>query len=297
MSDLWEQVTTDAQLISLPAVYLQLKAVLDDPEYSMADVESIISQDPAITTRLLRQVNSAFFGFAGNIDRVSRAVSLMGSQEVHDLVLATSVAQTFEGVSIEVMDMHAFWWRSVYCAVAARLLATRCNVMLNERLFVTGLLRDIGHLIMYQSIPQESQQALVQAGESGKPLYQVERELMGFDYAKVGGALLEQWGLPQSLWEPVKLHVTPDQSTNYFIETAIIHMAGVLAEVADTEIEPDDLVSLVDPEAWQATGVGLESYAAVRDEVDQQIDDVLYLIFPHSKTLHAGSHLRSERSA
>lgn len=292
MSNLWEQVTKDAQLISLPAVYLNLKTVLDDPDYSMADVEAVLGKDPAMTARLLRQVNSPFFGFASRIDTVDRAIGMLGTQQVHDLVLATSVAQTFEGISVEVMDMHTFWWRSVYCGTAARLLAANCNFLDSERLFVAGLLRDIGHLVMYQSIPEFSQQAIIRAEEENQPLYRVERELIGFDFAKAGGALLQQWRLPQSLWEPVEQHMTPGEAVTYTLETAIIHLAGLLTESSDSETDYDALVSRVDPAAWQITRLTEEQYTDVRDEADQLIDDIMDLIFPHSKTVHAGTRLQ-----
>ncbi|MGB5538980.1 MAG: HDOD domain-containing protein [Gammaproteobacteria bacterium] len=291
-NSLWEQVTANAQLLTLPAVYLRLKAVLDDPDYAVSDVEGAISSDPAIATRLLRQANSPYFGFASKIETISRAVGLLGSQQVHDLVLATSVAQTFSGISIEVMDMHAFWTRSVYCAVAARLLAVNCNILESERLFVAGLLRDIGHLVMYQSIPDESKAALLRAREDGRSLYEVEREVVGFDYAQLGGALLKQWGLPGGLWEPVQMHITPGQATDYALETSIVHIAGVLSDVGQTgEDERDAFVSLVHPSVWQATGLTPGQCAAIQDEVESQLDGVMYLIFPGSKTVHAGSRL------
>ncbi len=291
-NSLWGKVTADAQLLTLPAVYLRLRAVLDDPEYSTSDIEDVISMDPAIATRLLRQVNSPYFGIASKIETISRAVGLLGSQRVHDLVLATSVAQTFSGVSIEVMDMHAFWTRSVYCATAARMLAEHCNLQDSEQLFVAGLLRDIGHLVMYQSIPDESQEALLRARAERHALYRVERELVGFDYAQLGGALLHQWGIPRCLWEPVQLHVKPDQPADYSLEASIVHLAGVLSDVGQTdEDECESFLSLVHPYVWQVTGLMPEQCEAIKEEVERQLDDVMFLIFPGSKTVHSGSRL------
>ncbi|MGB5177952.1 MAG: HDOD domain-containing protein [Gammaproteobacteria bacterium] len=297
-NSLWEKVTADAQLLTLPAVYLRLRAVLDDPDYAITDIEDVISMDPAVSTRLLRQVNSPYFGFASRIETIPRAVGLLGSQQVHDLVLATSVAQTFSGIPIEVMDMHAFWSRSVYCAAAARLLAANCNMLESERLFVAGLLRDIGHLVMYQSIPDESKEALLRARSDGRALYLVEREVVGFDYAQLGGALLYQWGLPEGLWEPVQLHITPEQSADYSLETSIVHLAGVLSDVGQTDDdECESLVSLVHPSVWQATGVTPEQCVAIQEEVERQIDDVMFLIFPGSKTVHPGSTAMGGRTS
>ncbi|MGB5260586.1 MAG: HDOD domain-containing protein [Gammaproteobacteria bacterium] len=292
INSLWEKVLADAQLLTLPAVYLRLRAVLDDPDYSVAEVEEVIGSDPAITARLLRQVNSPYFGFSAKIDTVSRAVGMLGSQQVHDLVLATSVAQTFSGIPIEVIDMHAFWTRSVYCAAAARLLAVNCNVLESERLFVTGLLRDIGHLVMYQSIPQESKEALMGAELERRSLYMVEREVIGFDYAQLGGALLHQWDLPASLWEPVQLHTTPELPSDYSLETSIVHLAGVLSDIDQAKMEAyDSFESLVHPFVWQTIGLTSAQCVAIQEEVESQLDDVMFLIFPGSKTVHAGSRL------
>lgn len=299
MTKLWERFIDKAQLVSLPAVYLRLKAVIDSPDFSMADVAAVISQDPAMTARLLRQVNSPYFGFSARIDTISRAAGMLGTQQVHDLVLAASIAETFAGMSSDVMDMHHYWRRSVYCAAAARLLAAHCDIKESERLFLAGLLRDIGHLVMFQSIPDVTQLALTQARQQCRPLYVVERDVIGFDYGKAGGALLQQWQLPQSLWEPVELHVSPEKSTAYSLDTAIIHLAGILAELVDTDTETDmetetetehrTLLSRVHPGAWQITGLATEQFIAVKEETDQQIDEVMSLIFPRQATGHAAS--------
>jgi len=289
---LWEKVTADAELLTLPAVYMRLRAVLDDPDYVVSDIEEVIGSDPAIAARLLRQANSPYFGFATKIGTISRAVGLLGSQQVHDLVLATSVAQTFSGIPIEVMDMHAFWTRSVYSAAAARLLAVNCNILDSERLFVAGLLRDIGHLVMYQSIPDESTEALLYSQLESRLLHEVERDVVGFDYAQLGGALLHQWGLPASLCEPVQWHISPRQSTDYFLEASIVHIAGVLSDVGQTEEDANEYCeSQVHPFAWEVTGLTPAQCAVFQEEVESQLDDVMSLIFPSSKTVHAGSRL------
>ena len=193
MSSVWDQIFSRAQLPSLPDVYLRLKEVLDDPDFCMADVAQVVGNDPAMTARLLRIVNSAYFGLATEIETVNRAVGLLGTQEVHDLVLAVSVAQSFAGMSNEVMNMQRYWKRSVRTAVAAKELASLCNVLDGERLFVGGLLRDIGHLFLYQYAPTKALQALELAKAQQAPLYKAERAVIGADYASVGAELMRQW--------------------------------------------------------------------------------------------------------
>ena len=108
MATVWEQISDNVSLVSLPDVYLRLKSVMDDPDSSMGDLADVVGTDPALTARLLRIVNSAYFGLAAEIDTVQRAVNLLGSQEVHDLVLAVSVAQSFAGMAQETIATHAF---------------------------------------------------------------------------------------------------------------------------------------------------------------------------------------------
>jgi HD-like signal output (HDOD) protein len=160
----------------------------------------------------------------------------------------------------------------------------------SERLFVAGLLRDIGHLVMYQSIPDESRAALLRARTEGIPLHEVEGAVIGFDYARLGGDLLQQWGLPKGLWEPVKLHNTPGQSADYSLEASIVHLAGLLSDVGQAdEDEYNAFVSRVSQFAWLATGLTAARCAAIREAVECQLDGVMYLIFPGSKGMHPGS--------
>lgn len=283
MSTIWEQVTGSARLISLPDIYLRLRAVLDDPEFSMSDVADVISQDPGMAARLLRLVNSAFLGLTTKIETVTRATSLLGTQQVHDLVLATSVADTFDGMSSKVMDMHRFWRRSVHCGVLSRLLANECNVLDSERLFVAGLLRDIGHLIMYQTIPELCQQAIERARGNGNPLFKVEQEIIGLDYARVGGALMRQWDLPKSLTQATEFHVEPGRCTESTLEASIVHLAALMVESTDLAESPDSWQSRVDAAAWQTTRLSVRQCMECLKEASVEIEQVVQLLFPDRK--------------
>jgi len=280
MSTAWDQISANARLVSLPDVYLRLKTVLDDPNSNLADVAEVVGNDPAMTVRLLQIVNSAYFGLGSEIDTVSRAVGLLGTQEVHDLVLASSVAQSFEGMSNDVMDMHKFWQRGVGCAIAGRELATVCNVLDGERLFVAGLLRDIGHLYIYQLAPEKAQQAIELARVQGMPLYKAERTLLGTDYAKVGADLMRQWQLPQSLWEPTEFHVEPDRSEEYELFTSLVHIAAHLVEGADENMGIEVALAGVWAHAWQVTGLSPDQCEEITDRVNSQVAAVMRLIFP-----------------
>lgn len=280
MSTLVEQISQSAKLVSLPDIYLRLKAVLDDPDSNLADVADVVGKDPAMTVRVLRLVNSAYFGLATEIATVSRAISLLGSQEVHDLVLAVSVAESFDGMSNEVMDMSRFWRRSVVCAINGRELASMCNVLDSERLFVAGLLRDIGHLFIYQAAPQKAQQAIQLAKLQNAPLYKAERAILGVDYAQIGADLMRRWQLPQSLWEPTECHLEPERSQEYGLFNCLVHIASALTEAAEGDLDLETALSQVSPHAWEMTGLTPEQCHGIIAKVQPQVGAVINLIFP-----------------
>jgi HD-like signal output (HDOD) protein len=280
MNTTLKEVTKAAKLISLPEVYFRLKSILEEPDFSMAEVAVIISHDPAITVRLLRMVNSSLYGFRKKIETVSHAVSLLGTVQVQDIVLASSVAHAFKGMSSDVMDMQQFWQRSVHCAVATRQLAALCSGCDKERLFVAGLLHDVGHLVMYQAIPDLSRRAIREAADNNEPLHLVERDLLGFDYAEIGGELMVQWSLPESLWETTKFHVKPEKAVKYPLETALVHLGALLANAGVGSGSFEENMTGADPAAWKVSGLTPEDCSSLRDQVEKDIQEVMILIAP-----------------
>ena len=153
-------------------------------------------------------------------------------------------------------------------------LALECEIIENDRLFVTGLLHDIGHLFMYIAIPQESQNAILNAKKLARPLYQVERELIGFDYAKVGGYVMGQWDLPKSLQAITCFHPEPGKANQYASETALLHLASLLVQA---DLEDGDFAAgafLVDPAAWQLTSLTAAHCLQARQTAVEQFAEV-----------------------
>lgn len=279
MNTALKDVIKTAQLFSLPDVYLRLKSLLDDPDYAMGEVAALISLDPAMTLRLLRIVNSSLHGFNKQVDTVSRAIILLGSQQVHDIVLATSIAQAFKGISKDVMDVGKFWRRSVYCAVTCRHLAQRQGSCDKERLFVAGLLCDIGHLLIYQTLPDIYWKMVQELKHSEKTIVDIEQELLGFDYAQVGALLLEQWNLSESLKETTKLHVHPDKAEQYPLETALVHIGLLMTRAGDGEGVFNEAGLTVDPLVWERIGFNAEDCLGLYEEIEKDVRVAMELIF------------------
>jgi HD-like signal output (HDOD) protein len=144
----------------------------------------------------------------------------------------------------------------------------------DDRLFLAGLLHDIGHLFMYLAIPGESLDTIVKAKKQERPLFQVERELLGFDYAKLGGYMMQQWHLPNSLQIMTCFQPEPGKSTQYSVETATLHIASLLAQ---SDLEGGSFGAgtfIVDPAAWQLTGLTEENCSKAQHTAAEQFKEV-----------------------
>ncbi|MDH3449665.1 MAG: HDOD domain-containing protein [Gammaproteobacteria bacterium] len=280
MSSNWNKVTVEANLVSLPDIYWRLREILDTHDYSLPDIAQLIVYDPGLTARLLRIVNSAYFGFAAKIDTVNHAVSILGVQQIEDLILTTSIADALGDYECEHLDVRQFWLRSVYRAIAARDLAGECSLMDGERMFVAGLLSGIGQLILYQSVPVLAQQAQRQADETGQPLHLAEREVMGFDHARVAAMLMRNWKLPESHVTVIENHLELDAEAEYFLETSIIHLAAWIGNAFAESRPLDEVLVHADNRAWDATGLDTGHCEAIDVVVAEQLGGVLNLLFP-----------------
>ena len=258
--NLAELVGSVGNLVTLPDVFVRINRLVEDPNSTMADIARVASQDPSFTIRLLRVANSSFYGFSSTIDTVQKAVSIIGTSQIRSLALTTSVASAFEGLPNTLVSMENFWRHSLYCALAARILARQAGKLDPDALFTAALLHDIGELVIFNRIPQQAKEALLLVLDSADelPIYQAERQIMGFDHAQVGGELARQWKLPKMLEECIEYHHDIRSALHFPREPALVHIANVLALMAEVQtLNPDD-VSPIDPIAWKIVGLNAD---------------------------------------
>jgi HD-like signal output (HDOD) protein len=227
-------------------------------------------------------VNSSFFGQATKIDTVDRAVNLLGTRQIHDLALATSVTEVFGGISNQVFNMEKYWHASVRCGVTSRLIAYQCNILDSERLFVSGLLQDIGHLIMYTMLADEMIAILQQAEIKDKTLSYLEKESLGFDYAEVGAEMMSAWNFPESLIEVTRYHLEPNKAKLFPMETAIVNIAKNIDSVMAQGQALEQALKAIHPDALRLTGLSVEALESICTESTQKTTQAIDLIFPHS---------------
>ena len=268
-------------LVSLPEVALKISDLIDDPDTSVDDVGKLISQDPALTMRVLAVANSPFYGFSSEISTISRAVTVLGTKQITDVVLSTATTNAFKGISIDLISVDDFWYHSLYCGLLAQELSCKHNPPLRDSMFVAGLLHDIGHLVMLNKIPDLLQDALLRTvqGES-LPLYLEEQQVIGFDHAQVGAELARAWNLPGYLVECIEFHHEPQKAKEFKLEVALIHIANAVASLPyDEEIDESDLKS-VDKDSWAITGLNPVDVQAAASVAHEKINEMKSIYFP-----------------
>lgn len=236
---------------SLPMIYYRIEETINRSASSLTDVGKIVGRDPGLTTRLLKLVNSAFYGFPRRIETVSQALVVIGLNQLRDLVLATSIINLFQGIPKDLVSMESFWRHSIACGLAARLIADRRNEAHPERFFVAGMVHDVGRLIMYKKIGDLCREALIKAKTKGIPLAVAERETIGFDHCEIGRMLFKSWGLPGSLEEAVTCHHRPGKAGLYPLEAAVVHVADVLVNAFRWGTSGEPGVPEFCPSAWE----------------------------------------------
>lgn len=244
-------------LVTLPDVFVRINQLVENPNSSIDDIAAAVNLDPAFTVRLLRVANSSFYGLSSTVDTVSKAVSIIGTSQIRNLALSTAVANSFAGLPNTLVSMENFWRHSLYCGLAARKLAKLAGKCDAEAVFTGGLLHDIGELVIFNRMPQQAKEALLLVLDSADelPIYQAEQQMMDFDHAQVGGELARQWKLPQMLEECIACHHDIHAAKKYPRETAIVHIANILALMAEVQTLKFEDVAPVDPEAWKITGL------------------------------------------
>ncbi len=272
-------ITGSTRVSSLPEIFIMINEVVNDPTSSFSDISKVVNLDTALSARLLKIVNSSFYSFPSNIETVTHAISVIGTEQLHDLALATTVLSTFKGIPDTIVNMNLFWRHSLGVAIIARNLAIHCRETNPERFYLAGILHDVGRLIILENLPEESKEIISRQNEVGGIMWQIEREVLGFDHADVGAALARAWELPLSLEEIIGNHHNPARSKRYPLETTIVHLADIIAKAMELGSSGDIHVSPLDEKSWEQlklpTGIFSALWSQVETQFNESIDVVL----------------------
>ena len=216
-------------IFSLPEIAVTINEIINSPDPKIAELEDVVLHDPALTAKLLKIVNSAYYGFENKIDTVSRAIAMLGMQELRSLVMGVAVTSQFENIPSHLLDMNTFWYHSVVKGVLAKILARHLRYGNIERFYIAGLLSSIGNLILFSQYPVQMAQILELPDQSDLAILKAEQDRFGFDYAELGAELLKEWKLPAEIWQMVYFQFDPLNENALKTDACLLHAAGKIA--------------------------------------------------------------------
>ena len=240
--EVWEILEKIKDLPTLPAVYFKVNRLLQDRQASLENVSRAIEVDPAMSAKILRLVNSAFYGMRSKSSSISHAIMVMGFNTVKNAVVSVTVLDTLGfKETLRDFDIAAFWRHSIGVAVLAKQLAGESRLVPVEDAFMTGLLHDIGKIIMVRYFGDEFAKVLQKMREDRCSFADAETEVAAIDYVQIGAYLVRKWQLPENVIEAVAghhYHISSSASSG-LVDCIVI--ANALAN-SGYRINPEDYV-------------------------------------------------------
>lgn len=269
-SKLKELVAKIEKLPTLPVVVARVNAMVQNPKTSAREVGAAIATDPSLSAKVLRLVNSAYFGFPSQISSVSHATTILGFNAIQNLALSATVFQMFhvDGAE-ELFDRRAFWEHSLGVGILSRLLAEKFKYPDREEAFTAGLIHDVGKIVLDQFAHEDFRAVINKVKADNLLLFEAETQLLGLNHANVGYILSQKWNLPKKLQDPLAYHHAPGLSKHNPQLTGIVHFADILCRIlkigsgGDSKVPPLDKAAVGD---FKLTAGDIEQLKTVLDK-------------------------------
>jgi diguanylate cyclase (GGDEF)-like protein len=246
---LLERVLKSPRLPSLPTIALEVIELVQQKNVDIRQIADTIKMDPALSSKILKTVNSSFYGQAYSISTISHALVVLGLNSVKTLALGFSLVNNLTEQGGEGFDHMAFWKRSIFTATASKALAQRAGVVQQEEAFLGGLLQDLGMLTMNQTLGNEYNILIAKTHNVHEKLRAMEQEVLDLPHPEVGARLAESWSLPKLLSDAIRYHHDPDRSPLELRPLVrCVALGNVVADIF-VEAEPESGPAL---EAYQA---------------------------------------------
>jgi len=265
------------ELPSLPEIYLRVAEQLEDETITVQQIGDTVQHDPAITTRVLKMVNSAYYGLPIQVASVAQSVSLLGRERLKHILIGSVLRGVFSsGQYNPAFSMQVFWQHSIKTAIIARELARQVREIEEpESMFTAGLLHDIGKLLLFKKLPERMLAAEEHAMQKRVDVLSAELSQVGLTHTAVGEALMQYWGLPQLLIDCATrhheiVHDGPDRHA-----THLIYLANQLSHYVPPLDDGETQDILHDIENWDMGNVSLEQIASACQHADDMVFEVM----------------------
>lgn len=266
-------------LPTLPRTVLKITERINDPKSSARDLARIITDDQVLAARLLKLVNSSFYGFPQRISTLTGAIVLLGFDAMRNLLLTTSVFDLFPNrKKISEFRQEQFWDHSLGCAVGAKVLGNYLRYDKVEELFVSGLLHDIGKIVEMIFMPKQFSTIARLVKDENILMVAAEEQILGYTHADVGHLLAEKWNLPPKLIYVILHHHQPSTAGRFALEAAIVHLADILCRSLSIGYGGDNKMPPLDKMAWESLRIKPQAIESMLEEIKREFDEISLFI-------------------
>lgn len=271
-----------SEIFVLSDSFIRIKELIDDESSTIDDIADVILLDPALAGTILKLANSTFFNYPGRIDTISKAVLVLGITEVYNLVIAFFTKKAFKGIIAKQDYLDDFWCKSVDCALIVKYIGTRLNVPNAERLFILGLLYNLGELVVQQVTPEKTAEA---NGFSTTELpWQKQIESLGFTYGACSAELLKQWQLPFSIIEPIR-NQDENDFTHSSDESKLLYLAKRIM-LSQYDCSSHDVELLLTEDAMQQLPIDQDMLKGANNFCDLERLSILSILNPGAAMIY-----------
>lgn len=266
-------------LPTLPVMLSNINRLMMNPRTSAKEVGQLISSDPAITAKILRVVNSSFYGFPNRITTITHAIVILGFNTIKSIVLSSSIFDTFKGDGMEKrFNRMDFWKHSIGVGAVAKVLGRRRGFTATEEFFIAGLLHDVGKIIVDQYLHDEFLEILHRVQSRDILMLTAEEEVLGVNHAELGGWLFERWNLSKGLVECITAHHNPAIAKELPEYAAVIHLSDIIARTMGIGNGGDRKVPPISPHAWDMLEIPVSKLESIVDEADEEIERAMVFL-------------------
>jgi putative nucleotidyltransferase with HDIG domain len=264
-AEIRDEIESLSAIPTLPTVLADVLKLIDREDVSVNQIGDFISEDQALSARVLKMVNSPIYGFPGRISSINQALMLIGLGVLKGMLTGVAIFDVMQ------KTMVGLWEHSIGAAAAARIIAQRAGMKEVEEASVAGLIHDLGKVALGVCYPAEFGLCVERARAERKYIFDLEREIMGVSHAEAGSWLARKWNFPRQLVEAVAYHHKPRLAKEAKKLAATVHLADAFIKMTGFGFGGDPLVHPVDEEAWAMLGLGDDDVKDILLELEDAI--------------------------
>lgn len=224
-------IQTIEQIPTLPVISTQIQNLFRNEHVTVKQIENIIDKDPPLAAKIMKLVNSSFYGVLNKVSTIEHALIILGFNEVRSITLGFAIQNHFRTAST-VFDPKRFWRHSIVCSQIAKYLAKHFKMVDDGTFFFSGLIHDIGKMVIDQYFPEEFEGIINYITMNKSTFSKAEKEILGVTHYQISAKLLQQWNFPQKVTMQIFYHHAPWYDKNFTSDSIVLYLSNILAKIA-----------------------------------------------------------------